>query len=66
MNARGRCIRLPGDLHGVLTDRLDRLVREVAQTPDWGRDVRPEAQDEVVEVWVIRRKRAAKAKEKVA
>lgn len=59
-------IRLPGDLHGVLTDRLDRLVREVAQTPHCFRDVEPEKQDEVVEVWIIRRKRAAKAKDAAA
>jgi ribosome-associated translation inhibitor RaiA len=66
MNTRGRVIRLPGELYQVLTDRLDRLVREVAQTPHCFRDVEPEKQDYVVEVRITLRQRAAKAKDAAA
>lgn len=50
---KGHVIRLPGELHQVLADRLDKLVREITTTPDWARDHL--AQGETVEITVVRR-----------
>lgn len=49
----GRTVRIPGPLHQVLADKLDRLVRDLQQTPDWARD--HTAEGETVEIIVVRR-----------
>lgn len=49
-------LRLPGELHAILADRLERLVKDLMQTPEWARDSRAR-EDEVV-LTVERRKRS--------
>lgn len=49
-------IRLPGECHAILADRLDRLVRDVIRAPEWARD--PQAAHEEVVIHIERRPRA--------
>lgn len=51
-------MRIPGEFHAILADRLERLVRDLMQTPEWARDSR--ARDEEIVLTVERRKRVAR------